>query len=269
MFGDQSSHSKLYPLTKRRSEAAIPIAGNYRLVDAVLSNCINSNITKIYALTQFNSTSLNSHIARAYSGARLSKDGFVEVIAAYQSPEYNGWFQGTADAIRRCLWVLEEYPVDEFLVLPGHHLYKMDYQKLIDSHRRSKADITVSLFSRVKNEDLGFGIFKLNAENQVIEFRENQELNTHLKSIKVNKCDDNVFPSMGIYVINRDVMRKLLTEAFPNVNDLTTQVIPGAISLGMKINGYVFDGYWEDMRSIEAYYRANIEAIQKANTAYK
>lgn len=93
MFGDQSSHSKLYPLTKRRSEAAIPIAGNYRLVDAVLSNCINSNITKIYALTQFNSTSLNSHIARAYSGARLSKDGFVEVIAAYQSPEYNSWFQ--------------------------------------------------------------------------------------------------------------------------------------------------------------------------------
>ena len=93
MFGDQSPQSRLYPLTKRRSEAAVPIAGNYRLVDAVLSNCINSNITKIYALTQFNSTSLNSHIARAYSGARLSKDGFVEVIAAYQSPDDNGWFQ--------------------------------------------------------------------------------------------------------------------------------------------------------------------------------
>ncbi|KAH6778301.1 ADP-glucose pyrophosphorylase small subunit 2 [Perilla frutescens var. frutescens] len=271
VFGDQSSHSRLYPLTKRRSEAAIPIAGNYRLVDAVLSNCINSNITKIYALTQFNSTSLNSHIARAYSAARLSKDGFVEVIAAYQSPEDNGWFQGSADAIRRCLWVLEEYPVDEFLVLPGHHLYKMDYQKLIEAHRSSKADITVSVFSRTRNEDFGFGIFKLNAENQLLEFRENPESNRNLNSKTVNKCDDDVkdnFPSMGIYVINRDVMRKLLIESFPNVNDLKSQVIPGAISLGMKINGYPFDGYWEDMRSIEAYYRANMETIQRASTAY-
>lgn len=198
VFGDGSSNSRLYPLTKRRSEAAIPIAGNYRLIDSVLSNCINSNITKIYALTQFNSTSLNSHISRAYSGPRLSKDGFVEVIAAYQSPEDNGWFQvyhkiiffflkkfflfikcfcyvikGSADAIRRCLWVLEEYSVDEFLILPGHHLYKMDYQKIVESHRRREADITVTLFSGGKNEDFGFGIFKLNAENQVLEFRDN------------------------------------------------------------------------------------------------
>ncbi|XP_057776927.1 inactive glucose-1-phosphate adenylyltransferase small subunit 2, chloroplastic isoform X2 [Salvia miltiorrhiza] len=263
VFGDQSSQSRLYPLTKRRSEAAIPIAGSYRLVDAVLSNCINSNITKIYALTQFNSTSLNSHIARAYSGARLSKDGFVEVIAAYQSPDDNGWFQGTADAIRRCLWVLEEYPVNEFLILPGHHLYRMDYQKLIDAHRRSKAHITVSLFSKAENKDHGFGIFKLNAQNQVLEFRENP--NHHFR---VNERDDDVFSSMGIYVINRDVMRMLLTEAFPNVNDLKSQVIPGAISLGMKINGYLFDGYWEDMRSIEAYYRANMETIRRENTVY-
>ncbi|XP_042058786.1 inactive glucose-1-phosphate adenylyltransferase small subunit 2, chloroplastic-like isoform X1 [Salvia splendens] len=266
VFGDQSPQSRLYPLTKRRSEAAVPIAGNYRLVDAVLSNCINSNITKIYAFTQFNSTSLNSHIARAYSGARLSKDGFVEVIAAYQSPDDNGWFQGTADAIRRCLWVLEKYPVDEFLILPGHHLYRMDYQKLIDAHRRSKAHITVSLFSTAKNEDLGFGIFKLNAQNEVLEFRENEENSNH--HFQMNKHDGDEFPSMGIYVINRDVMRMLLTEAFPNVNDLKSHVIPGAISLGMKINGYLFDGYWEDMRSIEAYYRANMETIRRANAMY-
>ncbi|KAI3459888.1 hypothetical protein Pfo_016551 [Paulownia fortunei] len=275
VFGDGSSHSRLYPLTKRRSEAAIPIAGNYRLIDAVVSNCINSNITKIYALTQFNSTSLNSHISRAYSGARLSKEGFVEVIAAYQSPEDNGWFQGTADAIRRCLWMLEEYPVAEFLVLPGHHLYKMDYQKLIDAHRRSKADITVSVLSRTKDEDLGFGIFKLNAENQVLEFRENPEMNTTLKSISVEKnlvnSDHNVkynFPSMGIYVINRDTMIKLLTEYFPTVNDLKSQVIPGAISLGMKIHAYQFDGYWEEMGSISAYYSANMETIRRTNKAY-
>ncbi|KAK4482601.1 hypothetical protein RD792_009765 [Penstemon davidsonii] len=240
VFGDGSSHSRLYPLTKRRSEGAIPIAGNYRLIDAVVSNCINSDITKIYALTQYNSTSLNSHLSRAYSGARLSKEGFVEVIAAYQSPDDNGWFQGTADAIRRCLWVLEEYPVVEFLVLPGYHLYKMDYQKLIDAHRRSKADITVSVFGNKKGEDLGFGIFKLNGENQVLEFRENHEMSTR-KSLSVEEnlvnFDDNEkcnFPSMGIYVINRNIMIKLLTEYFPTANDLKSELIPGAISLGIK-----------------------------------
>ncbi|KAL7127982.1 hypothetical protein ABFS83_14G285100 [Erythranthe nasuta] len=264
VFGDESSsHTKLYPLTKRRSEAAIPIAGNYRLIDAVVSNCINSDITKIYALTQFNSTSLNSHISRAYSGARLPKEGFVEVIAAYQSPEDNGWFQGSADAIRKCLWVLEEYPVTEYLVLPGHHLYKMDYQKIVDAHRRNEADITVSVFGRGEDGvDFGFGIFEINTENQVLEFRHNLEMNATPKSKSVN------LGSMGIYVINRDVMIKLLTEYYPTVTDLKTQVIPGAISLGMKIHAYQFDGYWEDMRSIEAYYRASMETIRKTNKAY-
>ncbi|GFQ08470.1 glucose-1-phosphate adenylyltransferase small subunit chloroplastic [Phtheirospermum japonicum] len=269
VFGDgSSSHSRLYPLTKRRSEAAIPIAGNYRLIDTVVSNCINSGITKIYAITQFNSTSLNSHISRAYSGARLSNDGFVEVIAAYQSPEDNGWFQGTADAIRRCLWMLEEYPVTEFLVLPGHHLYKMNYRELIDAHRRTKADITVSVLNSRKNdivEDVGFGIFRLNDENQVVEFRDHPE--TMVSKFDQNKatCD---FASMGIYVINRDVMIKLLTEYFPTVNELKSQVIPGAISLGMKIYGYGFDGHWEDMRSIAAYYRANMETLWRTNKSY-
>ncbi|KAL3619863.1 hypothetical protein CASFOL_034775 [Castilleja foliolosa] len=270
VFGDgSSSHSRLYPLTKRRSEAAIPIAGNYRLIDAVVSNCINSGITKIYAITQFNSTSLNSHISRAYSGARLSNDGFVEVIAAYQSPEDNGWFQGTADAIRRCLWMLEEYPVTEFLVLPGHHLYKMDYHKLIEAHRRTKADITVSVLISPKNdiitEDVGFGIFKLNDQNQVVEFRENPE--TMVTMFDHNKTTRD-YASMGIYAINRDVMIKLLTEYFPTVNDLKSHVIPGALSLGMKIYGYGFDGHWEDMRSISAYYKANMETLWRTNKSY-
>ncbi|KAL0392409.1 UNVERIFIED_CONTAM: Inactive glucose-1-phosphate adenylyltransferase small subunit, chloroplastic [Sesamum radiatum] len=267
VFGDGSSHSRLYPLTKRRSEAAIPIAGNYRLIDSVVSNCINSDITKIYALTQFNSTSLNSHLARAYSGARLSKEGFVEVIAAYQSPEDNGWFQEVfvgAGRVSGC----------RVLGSSGHHLYKMDYQRLVDAHRQSKADITVSVFSKTKDEDFGFGIFKLNAENQVLEFRENQETNAVLKSISVENLanfDENVkynFPSMGIYVINRDIMIKLLTEHFPTATDLKSQVIPGAISLGMKVHAYQFDGYWEDMGSIAAYYRANMETIRRTNKAY-
>ncbi|XP_073314126.1 inactive glucose-1-phosphate adenylyltransferase small subunit 2, chloroplastic [Primulina huaijiensis] len=273
VFGDESSHSKLYPLTKRRSEGAIPIAGNYRLIDAVVSNCINSNISKIYAITQFNSTSLNSHLSRAYSGTNLIKEGFVEVIAAYQSPEDKGWFQGTADSIRRCLWMLEEYPVLEYLVIPGYHLYKMDYQKLIDVHRSSKADITVSVLSKRRNEDLGFGIFELDAKNQVIKFKEDQESKAS-KSISVedSKELDNIarrnFPSMGIYVINRNTMIKLLREYFPSANDLKSEVIRGAVSLGLKVQAYQFDGYWEDMRSIEVYYRANMELTRRTNKAY-
>ncbi|KAM7489343.1 hypothetical protein LguiB_026827 [Lonicera macranthoides] len=268
VFGD-GSKSRLYPLTKRRSEGAIPIAGNYRLIDGVVSNCINSNITKVYALTQFNSTSLNSHLSRAYSGARLAHDGFVEVIAAYQSTEDDGWFQGTADAVRRCLWVLEEYPVTEFVILPGHHLYKMDYRKLVQSHRDNKAQITVAVLSKRTSQhiihDPGFGIFKLNLHNnQVIEHED--------KAVEVQDYNDIIdeehFPSMGIYVINRDVMIKLLKEYFPKANDLTSEVIPGAISLGMKVHGYQFDGYWEDMRNIEAFYRANMESTKKTNMAY-
>ncbi|KAK3035389.1 hypothetical protein RJ639_032917, partial [Escallonia herrerae] len=286
VFGD-GSQSRLYPLTKRRSEGAIPIAGNYRLIDAVVSNCFNSNITKIYALTQFNSTTLNSHLSRAYSGARLAKEGFVEVIAAYQSLEDKGWFQGTADAVRRCLWLLEEYPVIEFLVLPGHHLYKMDYQNLIEAHRIKKADISVAVLSSMRHHDPGFGSFKVNSENEVTEYRETPGTDpaksasvsffsipflfdvVRSSSVMFNDVADHKYlDSMGIYVISRDAMIKLLREYFPKAIDLTTQVIPGAIALGMKICAFQFDGYWEDMRSIEAFYNANLESTRKSKMTY-
>ncbi|KAK8594286.1 hypothetical protein V6N13_126095 [Hibiscus sabdariffa] len=230
----------LYPLTKRRSEGAIPIASNYRLIDSVVSNCINSNINKIYALTQFNSTSLNSHLSRAYSGAGLGKEGFVEVIAAYQSPGDQGWFQGTADAIRKCMWVLEEYPVAEFLILPGHHLYKMDYQKLIESHRNRNSDVTIVASNSITAESL------------------------------LGSSDSNYrcIPSMGIYLINRATMLNLLNEHFPKANYFGTEVIRGALSLGMKVEAYLFEGYWENMRSIEAFYQANMDCIKKLNMGY-
>ncbi|XWS55454.1 hypothetical protein CRYUN_Cryun09bG0001600 [Craigia yunnanensis] len=275
VFGD-GSESRLYPLTKRRSEGAIPIAANYRLIDAVVSNCINSNINKIYALTQFNSTSLNSHLSRAYSGAGLGKNGFVEVIAAYQSPEDQGWFQGTADAIRRCLWVLEEYPVVEFLVLPGHHLYKMDYQKVIESHRNRKSDITIVASNgiTVKDQDPGFGVLKINTENQVIQYslKSDKEPLNYTVAETLTRFNDTSYsniPSMGIYLINRATMVNLLSKYFPKANDFGSEVIRGAISLGMKVEAYLFEGYWEDMRSIEAFYQANMECIKKSNVGYK
>ncbi|KAK8475905.1 hypothetical protein V6N13_032129 [Hibiscus sabdariffa] len=239
VFGD-GSESRLYPLTKRRSEGAIPIASNYRLIDSVVSNCINSNINKIYALTQFNSTSLNSHLSRAYSGAGLGKEGFVEVIAAYQSPDDQGWFQGTADAIRKCMWVLEEYPVAEFLILPGHHLYKMDYQKLIESHRNRKSDVTIVASNSITAESL----------------------------TGLSDANYSCIPSMGIYLINRATMVNLLNEHFPKAYYFGTEVIRGALSLGMKVEAYLFEGYWEDMRSIEAFYQANMECIKKSNMGY-
>ncbi|GMY32987.1 inactive glucose-1-phosphate adenylyltransferase small subunit 2, chloroplastic-like isoform X2 [Fagus crenata] len=272
VFGD-GSEPMLYPLTKRRSEGAIPIAANYRLVDAVVSNCINSNINKIYALTQFNSTSLNSHLSQAYSRIGIGKEGLVEVIAAYQSPENDSWFQGAADAVRRCLWVMEEYPVSEFLILPGHHLYKMDYQKIIEAHRNSKADITISAFGALRDQDPGFGFLKVNSENQVVEFRLKSESKPiNFASVENSrKCNDNSYcnySSMGIYLINRDIVEQLLREHFPKANDFASEVIPGAISIGMKVQAFIFDGYWEDMRSIEAFYQANMESTKKSNIGF-
>ncbi|XP_055821936.1 inactive glucose-1-phosphate adenylyltransferase small subunit 2, chloroplastic-like, partial [Solanum dulcamara] len=262
VFGD-GSNSRLYPLTKRRSEAALPIAGNYRLIDAVVSNCINSNIKKIYALTQFNSASLNSHLSRAYSGSRIGNEAFVDVIAAYQSPEGKGWFQGTADAIRRCLWVLEEYPIVNFLVLPGYHLYKMDFQELLKVHCNNRADITVAVLSSRRDKDKELGTFQVNSKNQVISFKDNPEMRVQNSEISQDK-----YVSMDIYVVNKDAMVKLLTEYHPMANDFRKEVVPGAISLGMNVYAHKFSGYWEDMRSIEAYYQANMESIKNTKKAY-
>ncbi|CAL1386172.1 unnamed protein product [Linum trigynum] len=265
IFGDggSSDSSRLYPLTKRRSQAAIPIAANYRLIDVVVSNCINSSITKIYVLTQFNSTSLNSHLAKAYSRLGLGQGGFVEVVAAYQSLEHQAWFQGTADAIRRCSWVLEEHPVSEFLVLPGHHLYRMDYRNLLEAHRRGNADITIAALgcsSGRREEQEGLGRLEVNSRNQVVGFHDGRQGNSEVS------CRGGVFENMGIYVINRDVLRKLVHESFPEAIDLGSEVIHGSIiSLGLKVQACPFNGYWEDMRSISAFYQANMEFVKRSN----
>ncbi|CAH2038831.1 unnamed protein product, partial [Thlaspi arvense] len=269
VFGG-GSDSELYPLTKTRSKGAIPIAANYRLIDAVISNCINSDITKIYAITQFNSTSLNSHLSRAYSGFGLGKDRFVEVIAAYQSLEDQGWFQGTADAIRRCLWVFEEFPVTEFIVLPGHHLYRMDYKTLIEEHRKSRADITIVGLSSVTDHDSGFGLMEVDSTNLVTRFtisphKGQQDLVS--VEIRTSRRSDGTssryVPSTGIYVIGREQMVKLLRECLVKAKDMASEIIPGAISQGMKVKAHMFDGYWEDVKSVGAYYRANMESIKR------
>ncbi|KAJ0092456.1 hypothetical protein Patl1_27121 [Pistacia atlantica] len=258
VFGD-GSESRLYPLTKRRSEGAIPMAANYRLIDAVVSNCINSNINKIYALTQFNSTFSQLPPIKSLFWSVSWERGICRSHCCISEPLktragsrfLNFYFlqdQGSADAIRRCLWVLEEHPVDEFLVLPGHHF-------------------------AIRDQDPGLGLLKVNSENQVIEFSMKSDsepmssISAEASRTSQNRTHAKI-SSMGIYLINRDVMARLVNEHFPEANDFGYELIPGAISIGMKVKAYRFDGYWEDMRSIEAFYQANMECIKPSNMRY-
>ncbi|XP_039122875.1 inactive glucose-1-phosphate adenylyltransferase small subunit 2, chloroplastic [Dioscorea cayenensis subsp. rotundata] len=248
ILGD-GPESKLYPLTKRRSEAAIPIGARYRLIDIAISNCINSDITKIYTLTQTNSTSLNSHVSRAYSNIGvLGKEGFIDVLAACQNLENHCWYKGNVDMVRKWLWLLEKHPAIEFLILPGHHLYNMDYRELIKTHRDSEADITVSVSStyQINSSSSSYGFLILDNESRILGFKEESSMDIGGRN-------------MGIYVFKKDSMVKILKEYLPKANDFENEVIKGAISMGMKVQAYMFDGKWEDMNSIESFYHASME----------
>ncbi|KZV51254.1 glucose-1-phosphate adenylyltransferase [Dorcoceras hygrometricum] len=266
--------TRLYPLTKKRAKPAVPLGANYRLIDIPVSNCMNSNISKIYVLTQFNSASLNRHLSRAYASnmGGYKNEGFVEVLAAQQSPENPNWFQGTADAIRQYLWLFEEHDVLEFLVLAGDHLYRMDYERFIQAHRETDADITVAALPMDEQRATAFGLMKIDEEGRIIEFAEKPK-GEQLKAMKVDTTilglDDKrakempYIASMGIYVFSKDAMLNLLREKFPGANDFGSEVIPGATSVGMRVQAYLFDGYWEDIGTIEAFYNANLGITKK------
>ncbi|KAL6536011.1 Glucose-1-phosphate adenylyltransferase small subunit, chloroplastic/amyloplastic [Orobanche hederae] len=268
--------TRLYPLTKKRAKPAVPLGANYRLIDIPVSNCLNSNISKIYVLTQFNSASLNRHLSRAYASnmGGYKNEGFVEVLAAQQSPENPNWFQGTADAVRQYLWLFEEHNILEFLVLAGDHLYRMDYERFIQAHRETYADITVAALPMDEKRATAFGLMKIDEEGRITEFAEKPK-GEQLKAMKVDTTilglDDkraNDMPyiaSMGIYVISKDVMLNLLRDEFPAANDFGSEVIPGATSMGLRVRvqAYLFDGYWEDIGTIEAFYNANLGITKK------
>ncbi|PPD94663.1 hypothetical protein GOBAR_DD08314 [Gossypium barbadense] len=233
--------TRLYPLTKKRAKPAVPLGANYRLIDIPVSNCLNSNISKIYVLTQFNSASLNRHLSRAYASnmGGYKNEGFVEVLAAQQSPENPNWFQGTADAVRQYLWLFEEHNVLEFLVLAGDHLYRMDYERFIQAHRETDADITVAALPMDEKRATAFGLDDERAKEMPF------------------------IASMGIYVVSKDVMLNLLRDQFPGANDFGSEIIPGATSIGMRVQAYLYDGYWEDIGTIEAFYNANLGITKK------
>ncbi|KAL0407169.1 UNVERIFIED_CONTAM: Glucose-1-phosphate adenylyltransferase small subunit, chloroplastic [Sesamum latifolium] len=255
--------TRLYPLTKKRAKPAVPLGANYRLIDIPVSNCLNSNISKIYVLTQFNSASLNRHLSRAYASnmGGYKNEGFVEVLAAQQSPENPNWFQGTADAVRQYLWLFEEHDVLEFLVLAGDHLYRMDYAKFIQAHRETDADITVAALPMDEKRATAFGLMKINEEGRIIEFAEKPK-GEQLKAMRVDTTilglDEErakempYIASMGIYVFSKDAMLNLLRDKFPGANDFGSEVIPGATSIGMR-----------DIGTIEAFYNANLGITKK------
>lgn len=262
--------TRLYPLTQQRAKPAVPLAGKYRLIDIPVSNCINSEITKIYVLTQFNSASLNRHITRTYNFAGLN-EGFVEVLAAQQTPENPNWFQGTADAVRQYLWLLSAWAnIDEFLILSGDHLYRMNYGDFVQRHRDTQADITLSVVPIDQQRASSFGLMKMDPSGRIVDFSEKPE-GAALESMKVDTTSLGLSPeeahdkpyiaSMGIYVFKKKVLFDLLEKA-PDSTDFGREIIPAAAPTH-NIQAYLFNDYWEDIGTIESFYEANLALTQQ------
>ena len=258
--------TRLYPLTKQRAKPAVPLAGKYRLIDIPVSNCINSEIYKIYVLTQFNSASLNRHISRTYNGAGLgANDSFVEVLAAQQTPENPNWFQGTADAVRQYIWMLQEWDVDEYVILSGDHLYRMDYRKFVERHRETGADITLSVVPMDEKRASDFGLMKIDASGRVVDFCEKpkghelkaMQVDTTVLGLSAEEAAQSPYiASMGIYVFKKEALIKLLHKN-PEFTDFGKEIIPEAAK-DNNIQAYLFKGYWEDIGTIESFYEANL-----------
>lgn len=256
--------TRLYPLTKFRAKPAVSLAGKYRLIDIPVSNCINSEIHKIYVLTQFNSASLNRHISRTYQFSQFT-EGFVEVLAAQQTPESPSWFQGTADAVRKYLWMLEAWDVDEYLILSGDHLYRMDYSLFVERHRSTDADITLSVVPVTEKLASSFGLMKIDAAGRIVDFYEKPKGDA-LQQMQVDTSTLGLTPeqakekpyiaSMGIYVFKKDVLVDLLRKNVDQT-DFGKEIIPSS-ARDYNVQAYLFDGYWEDIGTIEAFYEANL-----------
>ena len=258
--------TRLYPLTKMRAKPAVPLAGKYRLIDIPVSNCINSGINKIYVLTQFNSASLNRHIAQTFNLSSGFDQGCVEGLAAQQTPESPSWFEGTADAVRKYEWLLQEWDIDEVLILSGDQLYRMDYAHFVAQHRASGADLTVAALPVDREQAQSFGLMHTGAEAAITKFREKpkgqalDEMTCDTASMGLSAEEAQRRPflaSMGIYVFKRDVLFRLLAEN-PGATDFGKEIIPKALDDGLKLRSYLFDDYWEDIGTIRAFYEANL-----------
>ena len=261
--------NRLFPLTQQRSKPAVPLGGKYRLVDIALSNCINSDILRTFVLTQYNSASLNRHIAQTYRFSQFS-NGFVEIIAAEQTPESPQWFQGTADAVRQVLPHIRDWGIDTLLILSGDHLYRMDYRHFLQRHHETGADVTVSVIPCEARSASEFGLLKTDENGRIVEFKEKpkgdellaMQVDTMRLGLDANEAARRPYlASMGIYVFKYDHLEQLLADD-PKGIDFGKHVIPAAIN-ARNVQAHMFDGYWEDIGTIGAFYRANLDLTTK------
>jgi glucose-1-phosphate adenylyltransferase len=253
--------SRLYPLTASRSKPAVPIGGKYRLVDIPISNCINSGINRILVLTQFNSASLNKHIKNTYQFSMFSS-GFVDILAAEQTPDNPTWFQGTADAVRQCLRHIGSYEYDYVLILSGDQLYQMDFSEMIDRHRNLGADLTIATIPVTEREAPEFGLLKTDDKNNITSFVEKPKKDTLSKWVSdtgsvMQGMGRNYLASMGIYVFNRKLLFDLLQVEHKDATDFGKEIIPSSIGK-YKVVSFQYDGYWTDIGHIHSFFDANL-----------
>ncbi len=255
--------TRLYPLTKLRSKPAVPIGGKYRLIDIPLSNCINSGLKKIYVITQFNSVSLHHHI-HSYSFDNYGHD-FVEILAAQQTCDNASWYQGTADAVRQNCNYLRQRNVDYVLILSGDQLYRMDFQKLINNHIKTNADVTIASVPVTRDRAPDLGIMRLDDDGRVVGFLEKPASDYELRHVRTSEefiRQQGIEPNgreylanMGIYLFNRDVLLRTLEKT--DYTDFGKEVFPATIR-SKKVQVYLFDGYWEDIGTIRSFFEANL-----------
>jgi glucose-1-phosphate adenylyltransferase len=252
-----------------RSKPAVPIGGKYRLIDIPISNCLHAGLKRMFVLTQFNSASLNRHIAQTYR-LDVFSDGFVEILAAEQTPESSNWFQGTADAVRRAARHFAGYDADNYLILAGDHLYRMDFNDLIESHIEGSADITIAAQPVTPADATQMGIFLFDLDGQIVGFEEKPDM-ARLAEIGSSaprgavvggtSAEKPFVASMGIYVFSRDVLLETLTQ--PGI-DFGKEIIPKALGK-YRVHPYVFRGYWADVGTIDAFYDANIQLTRRGS----
>ncbi|MFL6529123.1 MAG: glucose-1-phosphate adenylyltransferase [Chthoniobacterales bacterium] len=256
--------TRLFPLTQDRAKPAVPLGGKYRLVDIPISNCLNSGMRSMYVLTQFNTMSLHRHIQASYKFDNFSHS-FVDILAAQQTPENLNWYQGTADAVRQNMRYFLERPWDYFLILSGDQLYRMDFRLLLHQHIKSGAEITLATKPVPRNQASDFGIMQSDTDRRITRFVEKPKEDAILDELKLGpelleslghgEAEELFQASMGIYVFNRDVLVQCLAN---EMVDFGKHIIPHAIS-ERHVSAYIFDGYWEDIGTIRAFYEANLD----------
>ena len=256
--------TRLYPLTRYRSKPAVPLAGKYRLIDIPISNCINSGLNRVYLLTQFMSVSLHRHIRLSYQFDRFS-GGFVEILAAQQTLDNMNWYQGTADAVRKNVRYIQQPGIEHVLILSGDQLYRMDYRQMLETHRKSGAEATIAAMPVTREAASGLGIMRLDSSGRVTGFLEKPKTSEEVETVRMDPAwidaagiqsrGRDLLASMGIYIFNRDFLVDVLTKT--DYQDFGREIFPASIR-AKHVQVHLFDGYWEDIGTIESFYRCNL-----------